>query len=46
MLGSGAAYVGTAARSDRVAAATGVPYVLWLGFATLLTEEIWRRNPD
>ena len=24
--------------------ALGVPLVLWLGFATLLSEEIWRRN--
>lgn len=44
MLAGGAAYVATAAKVDRTAAATGIPYVLWLGFATLLAEEIWRRN--
>ncbi len=39
--------VGTVAASrevDRPAAAMGLPLVLWLGFATLLSEEIWRRN--
>ena len=46
MLTGGAIYVGTAAKVDRVAAATGVPYVAWLSFATLLAEEIWRRNPQ
>jgi len=45
MVATSAAYVATAARVDRPAAATGVPFVLWLGFAALLTERIWRDNP-
>jgi translocator protein len=44
MLASGAALVVTAARVDRTAAATAVPYVGWLGFATLLAERIRRAN--
>jgi len=44
MVVSGSAYVAVAAKSDRVAAATAVPLVAWLGFATLLAEEVWRRN--
>lgn len=45
MVASGAAYVAAAARVDRTAAATAVPFVAWLGFATLLAERIWARNP-
>lgn len=30
---------------DKPAAAMTVPLVLWLCFATLLSEELWRRNP-
>jgi tryptophan-rich sensory protein len=45
MVASGAAYVATAAKVDRPAAAAGVPFVAWLGFATLLAERIWRDNP-
>nr|WP_277813610.1 TspO/MBR family protein [Sphingomonas melonis] len=41
----GAAYVATAARVDRPAAALAVPFVGWLGFATLLAGRIWRDNP-
>lgn len=33
-----------AARVDTVAALATAPLVLWTGFATLLSEEIWRRN--
>ncbi|MAW99739.1 MAG: tryptophan-rich sensory protein [Sphingomonas sp.] len=44
MLGSGAAYVRSAAKVDRPAAAAGAPLVAWLGFATVLASEIWRRN--
>lgn len=44
MIASGAGYVAAAARVDRAAALTGVPYVAWLGFATLLAERIWERN--
>ncbi|TVV70001.1 TspO/MBR family protein [Sphingomonas solaris] len=44
MIVTGAGYVAAAARVDRTAAATAVPYVAWLGFATLLAGGIWRRN--
>lgn len=44
MLAAGAGYVVTAARVDRPAAAAAVPFVAWLGFATLLAEQVWRRN--
>ena len=45
MVATGAAYVATAARVDRPAAAAAIPFVAWLGFATLLAERIWRDNP-
>jgi len=38
--------VASAAREDEVAAAAGVPLVAWVSFATLLAEEIWRRNDE
>ena len=44
MIGTAAGYVAAAAREDDIAAATGVPLVAWVSFATLLAEEIWRRN--
>ena len=44
MIGTSAAYVAAATREDDVAAAAGVPLVAWVSFATLLAEEIWRRN--
>jgi 2-polyprenyl-6-methoxyphenol hydroxylase-like FAD-dependent oxidoreductase/tryptophan-rich sensory protein len=44
MIATGAAYVATAAKVDRPAAAAGVPFVAWLGFATVLAERIWRDN--
>ncbi len=44
MIGTGAAYVAAARRTDRIAAAAGVPYVAWVGFATVLTAAIWQRN--
>ncbi|MBY0301187.1 MAG: tryptophan-rich sensory protein [Sphingomonas ginsenosidimutans] len=46
MVATGAAYVATAAKVDRPAAAVALPFVAWLGFATLLSERIWRDNPD
>jgi len=46
MIATGTAYVVTAAKVDRPAAATAVPFVAWLGFATLLAERIWARNAD
>jgi 2-polyprenyl-6-methoxyphenol hydroxylase-like FAD-dependent oxidoreductase/tryptophan-rich sensory protein len=45
MVATSVAYVATAAKVDRPAAVTGVPFVAWLGFATLLAERIWRDNP-
>lgn len=42
-----AAALGTAAAArevDRPAALMTVPLTLWLGFATVLSEELWRRN--
>lgn len=44
MLGTGAAYVAVARKVDGKAAATGVPFVAWLGVATLLAAEVWRMN--
>ena len=42
-----AAFVATAHGVDRTTARLGVPLVAWVGFATLLAEEIWRLNgPD
>lgn len=44
MVLSGGAYVAAAATVDRPAAAAGVPFVAWIGFATLLAGRIWRDN--
>ena len=44
MLASAAGTVIAAREVDKPAAAMTVPLVLWVGFATLLTEEVWRRN--
>lgn len=44
MVGTGAAYVAQAKAVDRPAAAAGVPFVAWLGFATVLTAALWRKN--
>lgn len=38
------ATMGAFARVDRRAAALLVPYLLWVGFATALTYELWRLN--
>lgn len=45
MIATGSGYVAAAARVDRPAAALAVPFVAWLGFATLLAERIRERNP-
>jgi tryptophan-rich sensory protein len=45
MVASSAAYLATAAKVDRPAAAAAIPFVAWLGFATLLAGRIWRDNP-
>jgi tryptophan-rich sensory protein len=39
-----AAYAHAARRVDRPAAWLAVPYCLWVGYAALLSEELWRRN--
>ena len=41
---SAVGYVATAQQTDRVAAWAGAPLVGWVAFATLLSEEIWRKN--
>ena len=46
MVASAAGLVVASARVDRVAAATAVPFVAWLGFATLLAERIREKNPS
>ena len=43
-LGTSAAYAWRARQVDEPAAGMVAPYVGWLGFANLLTEELWRRN--
>jgi tryptophan-rich sensory protein len=44
-LGTSAAYVWRARRVDPPAANMVAPYVGWIGFANVLTEELWRKNP-
>ena len=44
MIATACGYAAVAAKTDRTAAATAVPLIAWLGFATLLVEEVWRRN--
>ena len=46
MLGGTLAAVAAAATVDRRAAGALLPLVAWLGFAGVLQEEMWRRNPD
>lgn len=43
-LGASAAYAWRARQVDGPAAGMVAPYVGWLGFANVLTEELWRRN--
>jgi tryptophan-rich sensory protein len=43
-LANAAALVGRARRVDPAAAALALPYLGWIGFAALLSEELWRRN--
>lgn len=45
LLGTAVAYLPAAHGVDKTAARLFVPYVGWLSFATLLNEEIVRRNP-
>lgn len=44
LVASGVGHVAAARHVDTRAAAAGLPLVAWVGFATLLAEEIWRRN--
>lgn len=44
LFASASATVATSAQADPVAAIAGTPLLLWTAFATLLSEEIWRRN--
>jgi tryptophan-rich sensory protein len=44
MLGAISACILTARKVDRTAAALLLPYLVWVSFATLLNEEIVRRN--
>jgi tryptophan-rich sensory protein len=44
MLGSGLGLAATARSVDRPAAGATLPLVAWLMFATVLQEEVWRRN--
>ena len=47
LLGAGAVgYVVAADKVDHTAARLGLPLVAWVAFATLLSEEIWRRNDE
>ena len=46
MVATGGAYVATAAKVDRPAALLGVPFVGWLGFATVLAARISSTNTD
>ncbi len=44
MVVTSAAAVATAAAVDKRAAGADVPLLVWVLFATLLQEEVWRRN--
>nr|MEA2797683.1 hypothetical protein [Phenylobacterium sp.] len=44
--GTAAAYVWRARKVDPPAASLVGPYVGWIGFANVLTEELWRKNPE
>jgi tryptophan-rich sensory protein len=46
MVAGGAGLVAVASKVDRPAAALAVPYVAWLGFATLLATRVWQRNAE
>lgn len=45
MIASGTALAATAAKVDKPAAALAVPFVAWIGFATVLAARIRRDNP-
>jgi benzodiazapine receptor len=41
---SAAGLAAASAKTDRLAGLATLPLIAWLGFATLLDEEIWRQN--
>ncbi|MDB5437744.1 MAG: TspO protein [Caulobacteraceae bacterium] len=43
-LGTAGAYALTARKVDAPAANLASPYLAWIGFANVLTEELWRKN--
>jgi tryptophan-rich sensory protein len=43
-MAAGLAYAGEAKKVDPPAATIVAPYVSWMAFANLITEELWRRN--
>jgi tryptophan-rich sensory protein len=45
-LGTSAAYAWRARRVDPPAANMVAPYLGWMAFANVLTEELWRKNPQ
>jgi len=45
-LGGALAYLNEARKVDATSAAIVSPYIGWMTFAGLLTEEIWRKNKD
>ena len=44
--GTAAAYVWRARQVDPPAASLVAPYVGWIGFANVLSDELWRKAPD
>ncbi len=44
MFGASVGLLGATSRVDREAAAAFVPLSVWLGLATALSEELWRKN--
>lgn len=45
-LGTAAAYVWRARQVDPPAASLVAPYVGWIGFANVISEELWRKPPE
>jgi tryptophan-rich sensory protein len=44
MLASSIGLLASAAKADRQAATASIPLVVWLGLATTLSADLWRRN--
>jgi len=45
-LGAAGAYIWRAGKVDAPAAGLVAPYAGWIGFANVLTEELWRKNHE